>query len=272
MKRLVIARIVIGALLVFGASTAFAFQFTNQVGFSQKLKASKLTTDLVPAYACSDTDTDPGCSNSFLVGGGGIGTTNPAPGNLTKSAMSGNNCTFLTGKVTMAVGKDTQVQLTGVSCGGGSPPVLKNSGKLCGQTVGYSTLSNVLIDKKGAVTEVTPCGTTASGFINGSSNYTTAIVATSIGPCSKGKCKGALSATGQQSQNPCPHSDTISETRRIEIFDGDEIATIGAFGANLEVCCGLNQQILPGIAVDPGHCPAPQDVLAVPGTLSRGTP
>ena len=270
MKRLVTARIAIGALLVFGASTAFAFQFTNQVGFGQKMKAQKLQSDLVPAFACDPTDSDPGCSNSFLVGGGGIFTTNPAPGNQTKSAKSGNNCTFLTGTVKMQVGKDTQVQLKGVSCG--SPGVVKDGGSLCCQTVGYSTLSNVLIDKKGAVTEIMPCGPTQSGFIQGSSNYTMAIVANTVGPCKKGTCKGVLSSSGQQSQNPCPHSDTISETRRIEIFDGDKVAMLPAFGTTLEVCCGLNQQIIPGVAVDEAHCPTPQDVLAVPGSLSRGTP
>ncbi len=277
MKKFVVT--VIGSLLAFGTSTVSALP-DNVVGFPQTLKAKKLQTDLVPAYACGDDDADPGCSGSLLVGGGGAGTTDPAPGNQTKSKKTGNNCTFQSGTVKMQVGKDTQVQLKGVACGG-DPPInpdpLKEGGSLCGQTIAYSTLSNVLIDKKNVVTEIEPCGTTASGFIQGSSNYTTAIVAATIGPCAKGTCKGVLSSAAQQSENPCPQSDTISETRRIEIFDGGDVAKLSVLGAELSVCCGLNQQIVPGVGIT--QIPQPslgcnnrQDVLAVPGSVSRGTP
>jgi hypothetical protein len=270
MKRFVTAGTAISALLTFGTGTAFALP-ENVVGFPQKAKAAKIQADLVPAFACDENDPDPACTSSLLVGGGGIGTQNPAPGNLTKSAKNGNDCTFLTGTVKMQVGKDTQVQLKGVTCGG----VSKDSGNLCGQTVGYSTLSNVLIDKKGVITEIEPCGTSSSGFIQGSSSYTTTIVANTI-TCSKGKCKGALSSQGGQAgANPCPKSDTVSEMRRIEVFDGGTIAEVDTgLGAALKVCCGVNQQVIPGVAVPipSAFCPTPQDVLAVPGQISRGEP
>jgi hypothetical protein len=260
--------VLIGAALAWGASTALALP-ENVVGFPFKMKAQKTQTDLVPAFACSDLDPRPDCSQSLLVGGGVGGE--PAPGNQTKSAKFGNNCTFLSGTVKMQIGKDTQVQLNSVSCG----EVLKESGNLCGQTIGYSTLANVDIDKKGVVTEIPECGTPASGDIRGSSNFTTAVVANTIVCGKKGKCKGALSSDDAQGENPCPASDVVSELRRIEIFDGPTIAPVEVLGATLKVCCGHNQEVAPFINVnefdDCVNAP-PQDVLAVPGSLTQGTP
>lgn len=261
MKRFLVASSVVGAVLTFGMSTVFALP-ANVVGFGQKMKAQKTQSDLVPAFACGEGDTAPDCAGSLLVGAGG-------DGNQSKSAKSGKNCTFLTGTVKMQVGKDTQVQLKGVTCGG-SPGTPASGFNLCGQTIGYSTISNVTIDKKGVVTEIAACGPIPGG-IQGSSNYTTAIVANTIS-CNKGTCKGALSSGAASALNPCPHSDTISEVRRIEIFDGPDIAKINVLGTDLSVCCGLNQQVVPGSAVDSTLCPRAQDVLAVPGSLSRGTP
>jgi hypothetical protein len=239
MKKLTVLG-VCGVALGFAVSAAFG------LGISAKLKSKKVQGDLVPAYypqsSGSGTGDDEGDSPALL------GT-----------AVQRGACTFSAGKFKLQQGKDGQVQLTGVTCGG-----TPYSGQLCAHTKQLATIMDEDLDKTGAST----AKTCTSGIpIQGKINFSTGNIGSLT--CSNGTCKGTLPVV---TTDPCPDVDKVSELRRVEVFDGNDKASITTMGTTLAACCGPNQTTVGGISVS-GTAPcntSTQDVMAEMGIVTQG--
>ncbi len=232
--------VVTAALAVLIAPAARA----ADVNFSAKAKAKGVQGDFVPAFRCASGVDQGECAGNLLVG-------YPA-GNVTRSSTTAQDCKFEQGKFKVQAGKDGQAQLKGVTCAGGEPTTL------CAHVKGYTTIANQELDSKG-MTSAETC--TSGGLpIAGSSNYSTANVG--ILSCSKGTCKGTLTAV---TADPCPTVDKVTNIDRVEVFDGGEDYSYEALpgsGVFLGACCEA------GVATPPGTCTGPaQKVLALPGQM-----
>jgi hypothetical protein len=225
------------------AMVAPAFGF----GIPAKTQAKKILGNLVP---------------TFYPTGAGRGhgdDENDSPA-LIAAAAPRSACTFKQGKFKMLVGKDVQVQLTTVTCGG-----TPFSGTLCAHTKLVSTIMSDEIDKNNVATPVI-CPSTG-GNIEGKMNFVTGNVGTIS--CAAGSCSGTLPVV---TTDPCPAVDKVSEVRRVEVFDGPDLGSLTVLGSVLSACCGPGQTAAGPIGVS-GVAPcttSTQDVMGEMGTIVQG--
>lgn len=233
---LVAAAVVMSSVAVFG------------IGVPAKLKSKKLGGDLVPAFYPSDsgrnTGDDENDSAAFI-----------------DTAVARSSCTFLKGQFKFQTGKDGQVKLGGVVCGG-----VPFNGNLCAHAKGLSTIANEEIDATGMSTPAS-CMTGGAGEIGGKLNWVSVNVG--VVTCINGTCKGTLP---QVAADPCPSVDKITEYRRVEVFDGPDTAVFAVLGTTLKTCCGPGQTIVGGTSVGTiAPCnTSTQDVMAIGGTILQG--
>ncbi len=216
------------------------------LGIGSKVKAGKVQGNLVQAYYSTGAGSGHGDDES------------DSPALLGTAAQRGA-CTFTQGKFKAQVGKDTAVQLKGVTCGG-----MPYSGQLCAHTKNLSTIMDEEIDKTGA-SSAKVCNSTG-GPIQGKINFSTGTIG--LITCAAGTCKGTLATV---LTDPCPDVDKVSEIRRIEVFDGDDMASQTVLGSTLAVCCGPTQTMVGGIAPSGAPCnTSTQDVMGEAGTVTQG--
>lgn len=216
-------------------------------GIPAKTSAKKILGNLVPAFYPT-------------VAGRGHGDDESDTPSLIAVGAPRSACTFKQGKFKMLVGKDVQIQLSTVTCGG--TPV---TGSLCAHTKLVATIMSDEIDKNGVVTPVT-CPSTG-GNIEGKMNFVTGNVGTIT--CAAGTCSGTLPVV---TADPCPAVDKVSEVRRVEVFDGPDLGAIVVLGSTLSACCGPGQTAAGGISIN-GVAPcttSTQDVMAGMGTIVQG--
>ena len=244
------------AVACVGAAAALAVSPAHGFSISAKATAKKIQGDLVPAYSPvvtgSGTGDDEGDSPAILA----------TPFLRTSGATGeGRNCTFESGKVTFQVGKDAQVQLKKLSCGG-----TPYTGSLCAHTKVLNTIMDQDVDKNGVATPkvcLAPNGSNTEATIQW--------VTGSVGliTCSKGSCKGTIPPV---TADPCPDVDKVSELRRFEVFDGPDKASTTISGATLGSCCGPGQIVAGPIPVStfPPCDTSTQDVLGEMGYINQG--
>jgi hypothetical protein len=249
----------IGTILAIAMGLAFVSASAHaQLGIPAKLKATKIQGNLVPAYY--PLSTGPGTGDDEDDSPALLGTA------VQRSNPATHNCIFTQGKFKQQLGKDTAVQLKGVLCGpaGMQTPY---TGQLCAHTKQLATIMNEDIDKTGAVAAKT-CPSTG-GDLSGKINFTTGNIGSLT--CANGSCKGTLPVV---TTDPCPDVDKVSELRRLEVFDGPDVASVTFLGTDLKTCCGPTQQIVGGVPTS-GYAPcttSTQDVLGEMGTVTQGVP
>ncbi len=217
------------------------------LGISSKAKAGKVQGNLVQAYGPQDT-------------GSGTGDDEGDDPAFLDTAVQRGACTFTQGKFKAQVGKETSIQLKGVTCGG-----MPYTGQLCAHTKNLSTIMDEDIDKTGA-SSAKVCNSTG-GPIQGKINFSTGTIG--LIACDEGTCKGTLPTV---LADPCPDVDKVSEVRRIEVFDGPDKASQVVLGSTLAACCGPTQTMV-GPASVSGIAPcntSTQDVLGEAGTITQG--
>jgi len=254
--RALIAAVCVGTALALVAASAQAQGFS----ISAKATAKKIQSDLVPAYSPADTgQTD--CAGKPITGPGHGDDESDNPAILATPFLRSSKCKFESGKVTYQVGKDAQVQLKKVSCGG-----TPYSGSLCAHTKVLNTIMDLDVDKKGTVTAkvcLAPNGSETQATIQW--------VTGSVGliTCSNGNCKGTIPPV---TADPCPDVDKVSELRRFEVFDGPDKASTVISGATLGSCCGPGQVVAGPIPVStfPPCGTSTQDVMAEMGYINQG--
>lgn len=243
----------LGTIVALGMGLAFVSASAYGLGIPAKLKATKVQGNLVPAYypmsSGSGTGDDEGDTPALL------GTA------VQRSA----NCTFTQGKFKQQLGKDTAVQLKGVTCMG-----TPFSGQLCAHTKQMATIMDHDIDKKGVISGAQTClsGTTP---LQGKINFTTGNIGSLT--CSAGSCKGTLPVV---TPDPCPDVDKVSEFRRLEVFDGNDSGSLVIVVGSpaIKACCGPRQTAAGSISVNTvAPCnTSTQDVLGEIGTVTQGVP
>jgi hypothetical protein len=248
----------IATIVAVGMGLAFVSTSVHaQLGIPAKLKAGKVQGNLVPAYAPISTGSGTGDDEDDSPA-----LNQPAALRSTMNMTSPHNCMFTQGKFKAQVGKDTAVQLKGVTCAG--TPL---TGTLCAHTKALSTIMSEDIDKTGATTAKT-C-TSNMQTLEGHVNFSTGTIG--VLTCANGSCKGTLPVV---TTDPCPDVDKVSELRRLEVFDGTDMGVINVLGTNLEMCCGPRQTAVGSISANSvAPCTtSTQDVLGEIGTVTQGVP
>jgi hypothetical protein len=149
--------------------------------------------------------------------------------------------------------------MSGVECSG-----TPFTGNLCAHTKALSTIMDEDLDKN----DVSTPKTCTSGIpIEGDVNFSTGNIG--LVACVDGKCQGTLAAV---LADPCPDVDKVSQLSRVEVFDGDESATVSVLGTNLRACCGTGQTVVGGtLASGSAPCNASsQEPFAEMGTAIQG--
>lgn len=250
--RLLIATVCVGAAVALAAPSA------QGIGIPAKLKGKKVQGDLVPAYAPADTGSgtgdDEGKNPAIL--------DTPELRSDSTTDSVGHDCTFLQGKFKAQVGKDIQLKLKGVTCGG-----TPYNGMLCAHTKTLSTIMDEEIDKEGNSTPVVCIAPDMVQHTENSVSWVTGAVGTIS--CVDGSCQGTIPPV---TADPCPDVDKVSEIRRLEVFDGPDKGTTTINGATIGACCGPTQTFagpFPVAGIAPCNA-STQDVMAEMGQVVQG--
>ena len=235
--------VLVAAAFTLSSSAAFG------IGISAKLKSKKMQGDLVPAYAPTDTGSNTGDDE------------NDSPAFNEGASVRQSNCTFEKGSFKFQTGKDGQVKLSAVKCGG-----TPFNGTLCAHAKAVSTILNEDIDTANVSTPKT-CVAGVAGDIAGRINWVTVNIGQVT--CINGACKGTLPTVAA---DPCPDVDKVTEYRRVEVFNGPDQRTLSVLGTNLTACCGPGQTLVGNVAAN-GGAPcntSTQDVMGIGGTVLQG--